>query len=125
MPSLLTSGYLAYDDLARTPTVGSIFKYAGVTTAVVGTQTGIGLVDGEFGFGETIDFGRDEYHKEATAETSATEQLGQTVSSVAVSASDWLRTVGANRVNKRLRGVYRTFFGGMGSDTSATRALEK
>lgn len=114
VPSLLTSEYLAYDDLERTPTVASLLQDEGVPTAVIGTQTGIGLVDGEFGFEETIDLGRDDYHEEATAETSALERVEQQLSSLAVSVSDWLQANGANEVNKRLRGAYRTLFGGMG-----------
>ncbi|QKY19776.1 sulfatase [Halolamina sp. CBA1230] len=125
VPSLLTSEYLAYDDLERTPTIASRLEDEDITTAVIGTQTGIGLVDGDFNFGETIDLGRDSYHEEANTETSAMKRVQQELSSLAVSASDWLQAKGATGVNKRLRGIYRTFFGGMGFNHLGYTSAEK
>jgi len=114
IPAFRASQLLAYDQLDRTTTVASVLEESGVTTAAMGTQTGIGLADGEFDFGETIDLGRDEYHDRATVESSLADLVGQRLSSTAVSVSDRLQSMGATGVNARHRTAYRRLFEGTG-----------
>jgi len=75
VPSFHTSKYLAYEQIADLPTIASILNEEGVKTATIGTQTGIDLVDGDFGFDENIDLGRDEYQSEANEGRGTIEKI--------------------------------------------------
>lgn len=83
VPSFHTSQYLAYEQIAELPTIASILSEAGVKTATIGTQTGIDLVNGDFGFDENIDLGRDEYQSEANEERDELEKITFAVNRVA------------------------------------------
>lgn len=106
VPAIQTSRYLAYDNLEQLPTVGSVLSDNGVTTAIVGTQTGIGLVDGEFEYDETVDLGRDEFHDEANASRPLTERVGRQVDRVAETVGETLRNHGAEGILTVLRKPY-------------------
>lgn len=91
IPSFQTSQFLAYDEIARLPTIASILGERGVSTAVVGTQTGVGLVDGDFRFEENLDLGRDEYYDEANRDRSMRERVAHRVDRLASSIGPKLR----------------------------------
>ena len=114
IPAFQTSQHLAYEHLESTPTVASMLSNAGVETAVVGTQTGIGLVDGDFGFDETIDLGRDEYYEAANREQSLLDRVRDRVNQSATTVSEALRESGLYRVYDVLQRPYNSVFGGSG-----------
>jgi arylsulfatase A-like enzyme len=107
VPAIQTSRYLGYDNLEQLPTMGSILSDEGVRTAIVGTQTGINLVDGAFGYDEMVDMGRDEFHNQANADRPLRERVGRQVDSVAESIGATLRKYGSERVVDLLRTPYR------------------
>lgn len=83
VPSFHTSQYLAYEQIADLPTIASILSEAGLKTATIGTQTGIDLVEGDFGFDENIDLGRDEYQAEANAGRETLEKITYSINRTA------------------------------------------
>ncbi|WP_158057395.1 sulfatase-like hydrolase/transferase [Halorussus halophilus] len=93
IPSFQTSQFLAYDEIARLPTIASILRNHGTKTAVVGTQTGVGLVDGDFRFEENLDMGRDEYYDEANRDRSLGEQVSHRIDRFASKIGPKLRQV--------------------------------
>lgn len=93
IPSFQTSQFLAYDEIARLPTIASILGNHGTTTAVVGTQTGVGLVDGDFRFEENLDLGRDEYYDDANQDRSVGEQVSHRIDRLASKIGPKLRQV--------------------------------
>lgn len=110
VPSFLTSRHLAYEALDSFPTIASVLDDEGIRTAVVGTQTGIGLVDSDFRFGETIDLGRDEYYEEANKRRPAEERLKYEINRVATRTSQFLQRRGADRLYDALRKPYNALF---------------
>jgi len=103
IPSFHTSRYLAYGDLNAFPTIGSVLGDAGVRTAGIGTQTGIGMVPGRFDMDELIDLGRDSFGE---TDRSATERLVGSVNSVAATISDRLQHSGMDRLYRALARPY-------------------
>jgi arylsulfatase A-like enzyme len=114
VPAIQTSRYLAYDNLERLPTTGSILSEHGVRTAIVGTQTGIGLVDGGFEYDEMVDLGRDEFHDRANASRPFTERVGRQVDRAAESVGAALRQYGGEYVLNVLRKPYNAINSGGG-----------
>lgn len=116
VPSLLTSRYLAYQGLDQFPTVASTLSDAGVHTALVGTQTGIGLVDGDFRFDEMVDMGRDDEGAAAEAQRPLRESLARRVgiNDAAAKVSDFLQRSGATRMYDVARRAYTGVFGASG-----------
>ncbi|AFK18199.1 sulfatase [Haloferax mediterranei ATCC 33500] len=111
IPSFQTSHHLAYEAMDEFPTIASILSAEGETkTAVVGTQTGIGLVDGDFRFGETIDLGRDSYHEKATSERTLLEELRHQINRPATKISKLLQQRGSERLYNALRKPYNALF---------------
>ncbi|USZ68665.1 sulfatase-like hydrolase/transferase [Halorussus salilacus] len=93
IPSFQTSQFLAYDELAELPTIASILGDSGVTTAAVGTQTGVGLVDADFRFDQNLDLGRDEYHEEANSDRALRDRIVHRVDRLASRVGPLLRRV--------------------------------
>lgn len=114
VPSFQTSRYLAYDSLRQLPTIGSILSEHGVQTAIIGTQTGIDLVEGKFGYDELVDLGRDEFHDRANTDRPLTERVGRQVDRVAESVGATLREYGGERVVEVLRKPYNVLNSGGG-----------
>ncbi|NHN40281.1 sulfatase-like hydrolase/transferase [Halorubellus sp. JP-L1] len=114
IPSFQTSRHLAYEHLDELPTIASTLSSEGIDTAVVGTQTGIGLVDGGFGFDETIDLGRDEFHEEANQERAISERITYQINRPATKLSRALQASGMERLYELLKRPYNEFFGGSG-----------
>jgi arylsulfatase A-like enzyme len=110
VPSFQTSNYLSYENLGTFPRVASVLESAGVSTTVIGTQSGIGLVHGDFGYGETIDLGRDEYYEEANAERPLQELLLYRANKVATFISKRLQRHGAKKVYKLLKRPYQALY---------------
>ena len=114
VPAIQTSRYLAYDNLERLPTIGSILSEQGIRTAIVGTQTGIGLVDGGFEYDETVDLGRDEFHDRANTSRPLQERVARKVDRVAESVGATLRRYGGERILDVLRTPYNMLNPGVG-----------
>jgi arylsulfatase A-like enzyme len=110
VPSFQTSRYLAYENLDASRKLAPTLEASGVETAVIGTQTGIGLVHGGFEYGETLDLGRDENFDEANADRPVTELIGYRVNKVATWLSQQLQRRGANRLYEALRRPYRKLY---------------
>ncbi|WP_424019005.1 sulfatase [Halorientalis pallida] len=110
VPSFQTSRYLAYENLDAVPKLAPTLESGGTETAVIGTQTGIGLVHGGFEYGETIDLGRDENFDEANADRPLTELIGYRVNKVATWISQQLQRRGADRLYDVLKRPYRTLY---------------
>jgi arylsulfatase A-like enzyme len=110
VPSFQTSRYLAYENLDAIPKLAPILEGAGTETAVIGTQTGIGLVHGGFEYGETIDLGRDEYYDEANRDRSASDLILYRVNKIASKVSQGLQRRGADRVYDLLKRPYRRLY---------------
>ncbi|ELZ94781.1 arylsulfatase [Haloferax mucosum ATCC BAA-1512] len=130
VPSFQTSHHLAYEAMDEFPTIASILSTeSDTTTAVVGTQTGIGLVDGDFRFDETIDLGRDSYHETATSERSLTEKLRDQINRPATKISKYLQRRENERLYNALRTPYNVLFEDGGFQylgyTSAERVTDR
>ncbi|SFS06540.1 arylsulfatase [Halomicrobium zhouii] len=110
VPSFQTSQYLAYENLEAMPKIAPILEDGGIETAVIGTQTGIGLVHGGFGYGETIDLGRDDNFVEANADRPLGELVAYRVNKVATRISQGLQHRGADRLYDLLKKPYRKFY---------------
>lgn len=110
VPSFQTSQYLAYENLDAMPKIAPILAEGGTETAVIGTQTGIGLVHGGFEYGETIDLGRDENFDEANADRPLGELLAYRVNKVASRVSQGLQRRGADRLYEALKKPYRKLY---------------
>jgi arylsulfatase A-like enzyme len=111
VPSFQSSRYLAYENLDTVDKIAPALEEGGVETAVIGTQTGIGLVDGGFEYGETIDLGRDEeYYDEANSDRPAGELLKYRVNSVASWISQQLQRRGAEKLYTLLKKPYRKLY---------------
>ncbi|MFD1588591.1 sulfatase [Halorientalis brevis] len=110
VPSFQTSRYLAYENLDAVPKLAPVLEDAGTETAVIGTQTGIGLVHGGFEYGETIDLGRDEYFDEANTDRPTRELVAYRVNKVASWISQQLQRRGADRVYDLLKEPYRKLY---------------
>lgn len=93
IPSFQTSRFLAYDNIDEFPTVASILADHGIKTAAIGTQTGIGLIDGDFDFADNIDLGRDEYYEDANSDRSFYNRVTHKVDRVAARIGPLLRRV--------------------------------
>jgi arylsulfatase A-like enzyme len=93
IPSFQTSRFLAYDEIDDRPTIASILGDRGVKTAAVGTQTGVGLVDGEFDFEENLDLGRDEYYDEANSDRPLGERVVHPIDRAAARVGPVLRRI--------------------------------
>lgn len=106
IPAFQTSRHLAYENLEQFPTIASILSDEGIDTAVVGTQTGIGLVDGGFRFDETIDLGRDEFHEEANQNRPLSERVKYRLNQPATKVSKTLQNSGMNRIYNILKRPY-------------------
>jgi arylsulfatase A-like enzyme len=104
VPSFHTSRYLAYGDVGALPTIPAALGDAGVRTAAIGTQTGIGLVRGEYGYDELIDLGRDGF--ERGGQRPPGERVLVAVDDVATSVSEWLQRRGMDRVYRALKRPY-------------------
>lgn len=132
IPSFMASQHLAYESLADFQTFPSVLSEHGIQTTVIGTQTGIGLVDGEFGFDETIDLGRDEYTDRASASRSIVERAKDQINEPAAAVSQWLQENGADGVYRALRKPYNLLLGDAGfqylgytsAESVTNRALE-
>lgn len=114
IPSFHTSRYLAYGNLDTFPTLASVLGSAGIDTAAIGTQTGIGLVRGEFGFDEMIDLGRGE--SEHRSAQSVSERTVDGINQLATGVSEWLQRRRLDRVYRPLRRSYRAVFGDQTGD---------
>lgn len=129
IPSFQTSHYLAYEAIDEFPTIASFLSNKGVKTAVVGTQTGIGLVDGDFRFDETIDLGRDEFHERANSEKSVSERVKNQINRPATKVSQFLQRRGNKRVYDLLQKPYNALFEEGGFEylgyTSAERVTDR
>ncbi|WP_132058522.1 sulfatase [Halorussus amylolyticus] len=108
IPSFQTSQFLAYDELDDLPTIASVLGDSGVKTAAVGTQTGVGLVDGDFRFEENIDLGRDDYYDDANNDQSLGDRLSHRVDRLASRIGPLLRKV--EPVYQLADDVYRRVF---------------
>jgi len=97
IPSFHTSRYLAYGNVETFPRIAAILRSNGINATAIGTQTGIGMVQGRFGFDEMIDLGRDGFDK--GADRSVTEEATVRVDGVAAQISEWLQ-------KNRLDGIY-------------------
>lgn len=106
VPSLLTSSYMAYDDLSSYRTIAEHLSENDISTAVVGTQTGIGLVGGEFGFETHVNLGRDDFAEE---DPSATTRIARGIGN---RVNDALVRAGAERLRDVLKRPYKRLFGG-------------
>lgn len=132
IPSFHASQHLAYEDVDRFPTMASVLSAAGVRTAVVGTQTGIGLVDGDFRFDETFDLGRDEFHETANRDRSLLEGLKYRLSRPATRVGAYLEERGMSEVYGLLKRPYDRVIGDSGfeflgytsAETVTDRALD-
>jgi arylsulfatase A-like enzyme len=93
IPSFQTSRFLAYDEIDDRPTIASILGDRGVKTAAVGTQTGVGLVDGDFDFEENLDLGRDEYYDEANSDRPLGERVVHHIDRAAARVGPVLRRI--------------------------------
>lgn len=109
IPSFHTSRYLAYGESNAFPTIASILDSHGVHTAAIGTQTGIDMVQGEFGFEEMIDLGRDDFAE--TADRSPVERTLIRIDGVAASVSEWLQRRRMNYLYELLRRPYNAVVG--------------
>jgi arylsulfatase A-like enzyme len=83
IPSFHTPHYLVYERLESFPTIAAILSDRGVRTVVIGIQTGIDLVYGDFRFDEMRDLGRDAYYEEANASRPLSERVPARVNDVA------------------------------------------
>jgi len=110
VPSFQTSRYLAYENLDAMPKLAPALEAGGTETAVIGTQTGIGLVHGGFEYGETIDLGRDEKFDKANADRPLGELLKYRVNKVATKVSQGLQRRGADKLYEALRKPYRKLY---------------
>jgi arylsulfatase A-like enzyme len=110
VPSFQTSRYLAYENLDEVDKLAPVLESAGVQTAVIGTQTGIGLVHGGFEYGETIDLGRDENFEEANTDRPLSELLAYRVNKGASWISQQLQRRGADRLYSILKKPYRRLY---------------
>jgi arylsulfatase A-like enzyme len=110
VPSFQTSRYLGYDALDDFPTLGSILREEGIQTTIIGTQTGIGLVDGQFDYGEHVDLGRDEFNERANATRPMQERISRQVDKVAETVGATLRKHGAESVVRTLKKPYKAVF---------------
>jgi arylsulfatase A-like enzyme len=124
IPSFMASQHLAYRSLQDFPTIPTVLAANGIRTAVVGTQTGIGLVDGDFGFEETIDLGRDEYHDESIARHSIGARFAHHVNRGATQISRLLQWKGADRLYRLLEAPYNAVFGNSGFSYSGYTSAE-
>lgn len=109
IPSFHTSRYLSYGNLDAFPTIASVLDSQGVHTAAIGTQTGIDMVQGEFGFAEMIDLGRDSFGD--SADRSVTEEALLGIDSVAASVSEWLQRRRMSFAYELLQRPYNAVFG--------------
>lgn len=105
IPSFQTSRFLAYENIDEFPTVASVLDGHGVKTAAIGTQTGMGLIDGDFDFADNIDLGRDEYYEDANSDRSFSNRLTHKVDRVAARVGPVLR--GAEPVYRVVNDAYR------------------
>lgn len=101
VPSFQTSRYLGYENLENLPTIGSVLSENGVHSAIVGTQTGINLVDGQFNYDEMADLGRDEFHQNSN------DRISRRVDQFAERVGEGLRTIRANIVLDFLKKPYK------------------
>lgn len=129
IPSFQTSHHLAYESIDEFPTIASFLSGKGVKTAVVGTQTGIGLVDGDFKFDETIDLGRDGFHERANDNRSAIERVKFQINRPATRVSQFLQQNGDERLYNLLRKPYNALFEDSGFEylgyTSAEQVTDR
>lgn len=114
IPAFHASRHLAYEDLNGFPTIASVLSNEGIDTAVIGTQTGIGLVEGDFDFDETIDLGRDEFHEEANRERPLAERVRFRLDQPATRLSNLLQESGLWPFYEVLRRPYNVVFSGSG-----------
>jgi arylsulfatase A-like enzyme len=105
VPAIQTSRRLGYTGLNRVRTLASVLGENGVDTCLVGTQVGMNLVDGEFGYDENVDLGRDDFQERATGERPLGERLLVTASAVAGSVSERLGRF--ERLHGTLQSAYR------------------
>lgn len=111
IPAFQTSQHLAYEDISKFPTVASTLSDAGVQTTVIGTQTGIGLISGDFNFDETIDLGRDEYHEQANRDRPLAERVKAQLNRPATKISKQLQRSGMNTLYTALKKPYNRIVG--------------
>ena len=107
VPSFHTSRYLAYGAIDTLPTIASVLSDAGVRTAAIGTQTGIGLVQGEFGYDQMKDLGRDGFDDV----TSTGERITFGINDIATTVSKWLQRRGMTGTYQTLKRSYDAIFG--------------
>ncbi len=108
IPSFQTSQFLAYEDVGRYPTIASILGDHDVKTAAIGTQTGVGLIDGDFDFAENLDLGRDEYYEDANNDQSLGDRVTHRIDRVAARVGPLLRK--AEPVYEVVNDAYRRLF---------------
>lgn len=109
IPSFHTSRYLSYGNLDAFPTIASILRTDGIHTAAIGTQTGIGMVRGEFGFEEMLDLGHEDFDQ--NTERTLPQELFIRLDSVAANVSDWLQQRRLKYVYNVLSRPYNVVFG--------------
>lgn len=109
IPSFHTSRYLAYGNLDAFPTIASVLGSAGITTAAIGTQTGIDMVRGAFGFDEMVDLGRDDF--ERGERRSAAECARFRIDGIATRISEWLQRRRMNKLYDVLQRPYNAIIG--------------
>lgn len=114
IPSFQTSHHLAYEAIDEYPTIASSLSSEGVKTAVIGTQTGIGLIDGGFRFDETIDLGRDEFHERANSNRSVVERVKRQINRPATKVSQFLQQRQNERIYDILQKPYNLLLGDNG-----------
>ena len=110
VPSFQTSRYLAYENLDTVDKLAPVLESGGVETAVIGTQTGIGLVHGGFEYGETFDLGRDENFEEANTDRPLLELITYRINKGASWISQQLQRHGADRLYNLLKKPYRKLY---------------
>lgn len=108
IPTIHTSRYLSYGDLDAFSTIASILNSNGITTAAIGTQTGINLVQGDFDFEFMADLGRDGFEEQT--DRSASEETLLRIDDVAASVSERLQQNKLDSLYEPLQGVYNTIF---------------
>lgn len=125
IPSFQTSHYLAYEAIDEFPTIASFLSSQGVRTAVVGTQTGIGLIDGGFRFDETVDLNRDEFAERANSDRSVGERIKERLNRPATKISTFLQQRGNEHLYDLLQKPYNVLLGESGFTYLGYTSAEK
>lgn len=106
VPAIQTSRRLGYAELIDVPTLASVLSREGIDTCLIGTQVGMNLVEGDFGYDENVNLGRDGFQERANSERPLSERLLLRVNAATGTVSRALRQF--DRVHGTLQGMYRS-----------------